>query len=102
MKFAGNPGYRLLQVFLGQSAERALVFEVYMEIETELVCCTCPGWKLRHMCKHSVFVAEQVEIHGGYVAAVMRHDATMTPEVLGDPIAFRQWVYRNASVMMLE
>lgn len=102
MGFTNNPRYRLLQVFLGQSAERALVFEAYMDIEQDRVCCTCPGWKLRHECKHSVFVKNQVEIHGGYIAAVMRRDAEMSPEILQDPIAFRQWVYRNASVLMLE
>lgn len=102
MRFAENPKYRLLQVFLGPSVDKVQVYEVYIDTTTNDMRCTCPGWQLRHTCKHSAFVEQQVEIHGGYIASVMRSDAQFDPEILQDPVAFRQWVYDNAKVLMLE
>lgn len=102
MKLAGNPEFRLLQIFLGRSVEAPQVFEVYLHIESDTLRCTCPGFVLRRECKHSAWVAGQVELHGGYIAAIMRSDAAMTPEVLEDPTAFRRWLYDNGRVLMLE
>lgn len=102
MRFADNPRYRLLQVFLGKAKDHPQVYEVYLDMAGDTMCCTCPGWALRHTCKHAGFVEMQVEIHGGYIAAVMRSDAQMSPEILENPAAFRQWVYDNAKVLMLE
>ncbi|HET7110128.1 MAG TPA: hypothetical protein VFI41_04610 [Gemmatimonadales bacterium] len=102
MKLSGNPEFRLLQIFLGKSAEAPQVYEVYLHIPTDTYRCTCKGFALRQFCKHSVFVADQVDLQGGYIAAVMREDAEITPEVMQDPTQFRQWLYDNGRVLMLE
>lgn len=102
MKFTGNPEYRLLQVFLGRSGVKAQVFEVYVDLLNDDLCCTCPGWWLRHGCKHSDWVGEQIDLHGGYFTPIMRSDAEATPELAEDPVAFRRWLYTNGRVLMLE
>lgn len=102
MKLNENPEYRLLQIFLGRSPDRAQVYEVYLHIPSDNLACTCKGWKLRHTCKHADFVETQVELHGGYIAAVMREDASLTSELINDPSAFRAWLYDNGRVLMLE
>jgi len=102
LKYAGNPEYRLLQIFLGKSEEKAQVFEVYLHIDSDTFRCTCPGFELRRECKHSTWVQVQIENHGGYIAAVMVSGAEITKDVFEDPAAFRQWLYDNGRVLMLE
>lgn len=100
--YAGNPEFRLIQIFLGKSEDEARVYEVYLHISTDTFRCTCPGFKLRRCCKHTLWVERQVEEQGGYIAAVMVSHAEMTRDVFEDPIAFRQWLYDNGRVLMLE
>jgi hypothetical protein len=102
LQLSGNPEFRLLQIFLGKAFDRAQVYEVYLHVPTDRLACTCKGWELRHYCKHTIYVTNQVEAHGGYIAAVMREDAQLTPELMNDAAAFRQWLYDNGRVLMLE
>ena len=102
MNYAGNPEYRLLQLFLGRSPDRAQVFEVYLHMPSDTMHCTCPGFRLRRECKHASFVEGQVDLQGGYIAAIMREDAQLTPELMNDPTEFRRWLYDNGRVLMLE
>lgn len=102
MKYSDNSEYRLLQIFLGRSPDTAQVYEVYLHIESDTMHCTCKGFQLRHTCKHSSFVEGQVDLQGGYLAAIMREDAHLTSELINDPTEFRQWLYDNGRVLMLE
>lgn len=102
MPYSADPAYRLIQIFLGKSEDKAQVYEVYLRISADTFHCTCPGYKLRRYCKHTAWVEAQVEAQGGYIAAVMVPNAEMTHEVFHDPVAFRQWLYDNGRVLMLE
>jgi hypothetical protein len=102
LKLSADPEYRLLQIFLGKSAEQAQVFEVYMHLPSDRLVCSCPGYRLRRECKHATWVSDQVDLHGGYIAAIMREDASLTQELMQDPAAFRRWLYDNGRVLMLE
>jgi hypothetical protein len=72
-----------------------------MHLPSDRLLCTCPGFKLRHQCKHATWVSDQVDLHGGYIAAIMR-DASLTKELMQDPAAFRRWLYDNGRVLMLD
>lgn len=101
-RYGTDPAYRLLQIFLGRSPEHVQVYEVYIRMSEDTLHCTCKGYQLRRWCKHSTWVAGQLEIHGGYIAAIMREDANVTTEIMENPTEFRRWLYDNGRVLMLE
>lgn len=100
--YSGNPEYQLMQIFLGKSEEKVQVFEVYIHNEDETLHCTCPGYRLRHTCKHALWVEQQVTLAEGHYFAAVMTGAGLTKAIRNDPVAFRQWLYDNGSVLMLE
>lgn len=94
--------WRLCQVFLGRDERIPRVFEVYVDVESLVAFrCSCPGWRLRHECRHCDVVA--CNWAAGKPFTVMSKVNTKPPrEVVNDPEAFRNWIYENTNVLMLE
>lgn len=103
MNYSNDPQYRLLQLFLGRSEERAEVFEVYVRIPGRTLYCTCPGYRLRHYCKHTEYVKTKMEAENGYSPPLTKGArGTLTPAIMDNPQDFRRWLYDHGHVVMLE
>lgn len=96
--------WRLCQLFLGRREFDPRVFEVYVDVASAppgVFRCTCPGWRLRRHCAHCDVVARNWAAGKPFR---IRPQVRVKPprEVVGDPEAFRSWIYESTDVLMLE
>jgi hypothetical protein len=92
--------YRLLQVFLSSTMRG--VFEVAINGLGHLRC-TCPGFRVRNVCKHLEFVADRLVRSGGeYTIAVpVGIGANACIEAAQSEETFRQFVLHYGAVEVL-
>lgn len=91
--------WRTVQVFLSPTG----VYEVQLRPEDKNPQCSCPSYKIRGNCKHTLFVTARMAENDGNYAILVPDDV---PEDVADkasesPEAFRDFVLKYARVEVL-
>jgi len=84
--------WRTVQFFLSPRG----VFEVDVDLESEDVRCTCPGYEARKICKHVRTVVSRAEKNNGVypLKVSSRAPAHETSTAIGSPETFRDFVIK--------
>ncbi len=66
--------WRTVQMFLSSRG----IFEVEIDLESDNVKCTCPGFQARNVCKHSRLVVSKARTNGGIYPLQVSSKATVS------------------------
>ncbi len=80
--------WQVTQIFLSDTG----VHEVEMNISTERLRCSCPGFDSRSNCKHTRFVKSRMEENGGVYPTEVSNRASKLDTIIAskDPKLFRK------------
>lgn len=93
---------RLLQVFLGKNGTYEVNLKLPSLTDGPDLECNCPGWSVRHRCKHTAYIVERWSADDGYIVRLDESKETPTAEALSTPEAWRRFLITNAPVVVLE
>lgn len=91
--------WRSVQFFLSARG----VFEVKIDLESDDVHCSCPGFEARSVCKHSRFVVEKAKSNNGTYPLKVSTRAPMSEikNITDSEEAFRKFVIKYGKIEVL-
>ena len=95
---------RLLQIFLSPTdSPSALVSEVSIDLDTDTLSCTCPGFRGRASCKHTKEVQDRIHTNGGTYPMEVSNRATKedAKEAEKTEESFRKFVVKFGKIEVL-
>lgn len=93
--------FKLVQLFLSQSSSNPGpgIFEVSSDDEQNLRC-TCPGWTVRGVCKHTKYVTNKIKENDGVYPLEISSEASAAEAELAknDPKMFREFLVKYGRI----
>lgn len=93
--------YRLIQVFLSSKAgiSGPGIFEVSGDKEQNFVC-TCPGYKVKKICRHVRFVKDKIKLNNGMYPLEVNPDVPEAEikKALSSSETFREFMLKHGKI----
>ena len=88
--------WQITQLFLSETG----VHEVYVNLDSKKLKCTCEGFSTRTACKHTRFVSERMKKNNGVYPVQVSNKASESESTLAslDPKMFREFLLKYGKI----